>query len=70
MQPASEEDEKWMRLALEEARRAACRGDVPVGAVVVRDGEVIGRGHNRREQDNDPTAHAEVHRHSRQQPQP
>lgn len=55
-----EEDEKWMRLALEEARRAGDAGDVPVGAVVVRNGEVIGRGHNRREQDNDPTAHAEV----------
>lgn len=39
---------------------AASFGDVPVGAVVVRDGVVIGRGHNRREQDNDPTAHAEV----------
>lgn len=49
-----------MRLALEEARRAGDAGDVPVGAVVVRNGEVIGRGHNRREQDNDPTAHAEV----------
>lgn len=49
-----------MRLALEEAQLAASFGDVPVGAVVVRDGVVIGRGHNRREQDNDPTAHAEV----------
>lgn len=49
-----------MRLALEEAQLAASSGDVPVGAVVVRDGVVIGRGHNRREQDNDPTAHAEV----------
>ncbi|MFO7265637.1 MAG: tRNA adenosine(34) deaminase TadA [Limnochordales bacterium] len=54
------EDEVWMRLALEEARRAAEGGDVPVGAVVVRDGQVIGRGHNRREQDGDPTAHAEI----------
>jgi len=49
-----------MRLALEEARLAASSGDVPVGAVIVRDGAVIGRGRNRREQDNDPTAHAEV----------
>lgn len=58
--PASDGDEAWMRLALEEARRAASGGDVPVGAVVVRDGAVIGRGHNRREQDHDPTAHAEI----------
>lgn len=49
-----------MQLALKEAQLAASFGDVPVGAVVVRDGVVIGRGHNRREQDNDPTAHAEV----------
>lgn len=54
------DDEAWMRLALEEARLAASSGDVPVGAVIVRDGAVIGRGRNRREQDNDPTAHAEV----------
>lgn len=54
------DDEVWMRLALEEAQRAAEAGDVPVGAVVVRAGQVIGRGHNRREQDHDPTAHAEV----------
>lgn len=56
----SPSDEQWMQLALEEAQLAASFGDVPVGAVVVRDGVVIGRGHNRREQDNDPTAHAEV----------
>lgn len=54
------DDEVWMRLALEEAQRAVEAGDVPVGAVVVRAGQVIGRGHNRREQDHDPTAHAEV----------
>jgi tRNA(adenine34) deaminase len=54
------EDEIWMREALAEARRAADIGDVPIGAVIVRDGEVIGRGHNRREADQDPLAHAEV----------
>ena len=54
------DDEAWMRLALEEARLAASSGDVPVGAVIVRDGAAIGCGRNRREQDNDPTAHAEV----------
>ena len=46
--------------ALAEARRAAELGEVPIGAVVVRDGGVIGRGHNRRETDGDPLAHAEI----------
>jgi tRNA(adenine34) deaminase len=53
-------DEEWMRLALEEAREAGAVGDVPVGAVIVLEGSVIGRGRNRRESDGDPTAHAEV----------
>lgn len=54
------DDERWMGLALEEARAAAAVGEIPVGAVIVRDETVIGRGHNRRELDNDPTAHAEM----------
>lgn len=49
-----------MALALEEATLALAHGDVPVGAVVVREGELIGRGHNRREADGDPLAHAEI----------
>jgi tRNA(adenine34) deaminase len=53
-------DEEWMRLALAEAKVAGAAGDVPVGAIVVFNDEVIGRGHNRREADADPTAHAEV----------
>jgi len=53
-------DDDFMALALVEARAAAAAGDVPVGAVVVRDGEVIATGRNRREVDRDPTAHAEV----------
>jgi len=53
-------DESAMRAALEEARAALGHGDVPVGAVVVRDGEVIAARHNEREVANDPTAHAEV----------
>jgi tRNA(adenine34) deaminase len=53
-------DAGWMRLALEEARRAIEHADVPVGAIAVLNGEVIGRGRNRRELDRDPTAHAEV----------
>jgi tRNA(adenine34) deaminase len=53
-------DDHWMNLALEEARAAAAAGDVPVGAVVVIDDRIMGRGRNRREVDRDPTAHAEV----------
>ncbi|MBQ4581275.1 MAG: tRNA adenosine(34) deaminase TadA [Clostridia bacterium] len=50
----------YMRLALDEARLAAAEGEIPVGAVMVKDGEVIARAHNRREYDHDPTAHAEL----------
>ena len=53
-------DEHFMRLALREAERAAEHGDVPIGAVVVRNREVIGTGGNERELRADPTAHAEV----------
>jgi tRNA(adenine34) deaminase len=49
-----------MRLALEHARLALEHDDVPVGAVVVRGGEVVGAGHNERERRRDPTAHAEM----------
>jgi len=54
------DDVAWMREALVEARRAGEAGEVPVGAVVARDGEVIGRGGNRRESAGDPLAHAEL----------
>jgi tRNA(adenine34) deaminase len=54
------DDQRWMRLAIAEAERAAATGDVPVGAVVVRGDEVVGRGHNRREVDGNPLAHAEL----------
>ncbi|MBI5957568.1 MAG: tRNA adenosine(34) deaminase TadA [Chloroflexi bacterium] len=50
----------WMRLALDEARRAAEHGDVPIGAVAVLESRVIAQAHNRREIDGDPTAHAEL----------
>jgi len=53
-------DEKWMRQALAEAYSALKRGEVPVGAVVVHDDKIIGRGHNQVESLNDPTAHAEI----------
>jgi len=52
--------EQLMGLALEQALLAAAQDEVPVGAIVVVDGQVIGRAHNRRELDQDPTAHAEI----------
>lgn len=55
-----DDDERWMRRALEEARRAPAHGDVPVGCIVVRGGEVIAAARNERELRQDPTAHAEV----------
>jgi tRNA(adenine34) deaminase len=56
----SETDLGNMRAALAEAAAAAESGEVPVGAVIVAGGEVIARGHNRSETDNDPSAHAEI----------
>jgi tRNA(adenine34) deaminase len=53
-------DERYMREALELARAAGVAGEVPVGAVVVKDGHIIGRGYNRPISACDPTAHAEV----------
>jgi tRNA(adenine34) deaminase len=53
-------DAAWMELALEQAALAAAAGEVPVGALVIKDGEVIGCGHNRNLLENDPTAHAEI----------
>jgi tRNA(adenine34) deaminase len=53
-------DEYFMRLAMREAERALEHDDVPIGAVLVRDGEVIAAAHNERELRQDPTAHAEV----------
>ncbi|MDE6264304.1 MAG: nucleoside deaminase [Paramuribaculum sp.] len=54
------DDEKFMRIALDEAMRAEESGEVPIGAVIVCDGRVIGRGHNLTETLNDVTAHAEM----------
>jgi tRNA(adenine34) deaminase len=54
------DDDRFMRDALEEGRRAGEHGDVPIGAAIVRDGAVVARAGNRREVDADPTAHAEV----------
>lgn len=52
--------ERWMEIALEEARSAHARGEVPVGAVAVRGAEILARGRNRTEELKDPTAHAEM----------
>ncbi|GAB5521739.1 MAG: tRNA adenosine(34) deaminase TadA [Rhodothermales bacterium] len=51
---------RWMKVAFREAERAFERGEIPVGAVVVRGQEIVGRGHNMVEQLRDPTAHAEI----------
>ncbi|MBI1747629.1 MAG: tRNA adenosine(34) deaminase TadA [Acidobacteria bacterium] len=53
-------DQKYMRAALREAAKAALRAEVPIGAVIVQDERIIGRGHNQPIERNDPTAHAEV----------
>ncbi|MCZ6507986.1 MAG: tRNA adenosine(34) deaminase TadA [Acidobacteria bacterium] len=53
-------DNQWMQEAILLARAAAELGEVPVGAVIVRAGKIVGRGHNRREVDGDPLAHAEL----------
>lgn len=55
-----EEDEQYMQIAIAEARKAAFVGEVPVGAVVVCEGEIIAKAHNQRESLADPTAHAEI----------
>jgi tRNA(adenine34) deaminase len=54
------EDERWMREALALAREAEARGEVPVGAIVVCEGTIVGRGGNAPIERNDPTAHAEI----------
>ncbi|MBU1700485.1 MAG: nucleoside deaminase [Candidatus Eisenbacteria bacterium] len=58
--PEADEIKRWMKLAIDEARIALGEKEVPVGSVVVSDGRIIGRGHNRVEALKDPTAHAEM----------
>ena len=58
--PVSSDDERWMREAIALARDAQARGEVPVGALVVCDGSIVGRGGNAPIERNDPTAHAEI----------
>ena len=57
---AANDDIAFMRLAIDAAKKAAAHDDVPVGCVLVKDGQVLGTGENRREVEQDPTAHAEV----------
>ncbi|MCQ1536652.1 nucleoside deaminase [Methanosarcina sp. KYL-1] len=52
--------EIFMKAAIEEARTGLLEGGIPIGSVLVRNGKIIGRGHNRRVQDNDPLAHGEI----------
>jgi len=58
--PSAAEDERWMRLALQEARAAEALGEVPVGAVIVRGGELVATGHNLTHTLQDPSTHAEM----------
>ena len=58
--PSKKNDEFWMKEALRLADKAFHEGEVPVGAIVVKEGKIIGRGYNQPERLNDPTAHAEV----------
>jgi len=60
MDEMKNEDERWMRMAIAEARKAAAADEVPIGAVIVCKGRVVGRGHNLTETLNDVTAHAEM----------
>lgn len=56
----TKEDEQYMRIAIEQAKIAEDNGDVPIGAVIVYKGQIIGRAYNQRQQLKDPTAHAEI----------
>ena len=60
MSSQMQEHEKWMKFALKEAEKAFHAKEVPVGAIVVKEGHIIGRGHNQCESLHDPTAHAEI----------
>ncbi len=53
--------DKYMALAIEEARQGLHEGGIPIGSVLVKDDEIYGRGHNKRVQENDPIMHAEIH---------
>ena len=52
--------DEFMQAAIDEARQGLSEGGIPIGSVLVKDGKIIGRGHNKRVQDNDPIVHAEI----------
>ena len=52
--------DKYMQAAIDEARQGLKEGGIPIGSVIIRDGKIIGRGHNKRVQDGDPVTHAEI----------
>lgn len=52
--------DEFMKAAIEEAKKGAAQGGIPIGSVLVKNGEIIGRGHNKRVQENDPILHAEI----------
>ncbi|MBM7557258.1 tRNA adenosine(34) deaminase TadA [Halanaerobacter jeridensis] len=56
----SENDEQYMEIALEEAQKAFAKEEVPIGAIIVKDSEIIAKAHNLKESNQDPTAHAEI----------
>lgn len=56
----NEQHEQWMKEAILEAKKAEAKQEVPIGAVIVKDGQIVGRGHNVRETTHDPLAHAEL----------
>ena len=56
----NDQDQQYMRMAIDQAEIAAENGDVPIGAVIIYKGQIIGKAYNQREQLNDPTAHAEI----------
>ena len=58
--PPSRSHEQWMSYAIAEAVKAESKAEVPIGAVIVREGRIIARGHNQRETSQDPTGHAEL----------
>jgi cytosine deaminase len=55
-----ERDDEFMQEAIREAQKSLLEGGIPIGSVLIKNGKVIGRGHNRRVQKDDPTAHAEI----------
>jgi tRNA(adenine34) deaminase len=60
MSNGSASDTQWMQVALEEAAKAPATGEIPIGAVIIQGGKILGKAHNSREVSQDPTAHAEI----------